>query len=200
MAWMGAAIAGGGKMGSGFTEAIAQSSNSAQERRVEQHNETNYRNLESQAYQKGARDEEAARREYRLFAGEQAAAQAENGFEAGGSALDVFMQSERNAFLDALNIRYDAGERAREFRYEAQQAHLRSELAKRMQKRAKTRLWIQASGIVGSTGKFPGLTGGTATAPNPPVSGFGGRAAPRSGGSSTYAQRSSAVSRSSGNA
>lgn len=200
MAWMGAAIAGGGKMGAGFTDAIAQSSNSAQERRVEKHNEANYRNLESQAYQKGARDEEAARREYRYFAGEQAAAMAESGGGGEGSALDVFRDSERNAFLDALNIRHDAGETAREFRYEAQQAHLRSELAKRMQKRAKTRLWIQASGIVGSTGKFPGLTGGTSTPPNPPVGGFGGRAPARSSSSSLYAQRSSAISRSSGNA
>jgi hypothetical protein len=201
MAWAGAAIAGGGKMGAGFTDSIAQVSNSAQERRVEKANEEMYRNLESQAYQKGARDEDAARRDYRLLAGDQAAAIAEGGGGFEGSSVDVFVESERNAFLDALNIRYDAGEHAREYRYEAQAAHLRSELAKKMQKRAKTRFWIQASGLVGSTGKFPGLTGGTSTPPNPPVSGFGGRGAPRSGtSSSTYAQNSGAISRSSGNA
>src|SRR5688500_926033 len=121
MAWMGAAIAGGGKMGAGFTDSIAQSSNSAHERRVEKFNEDSYRYLESQTAQKGARDEEAARREYRYFAGEQAAAIAEGGGGLEGSALDVFRDSERNAFLDALNIRHDASERAREYRYEAQQ-------------------------------------------------------------------------------
>ena len=66
-------------------------------------------NLTAQAQQigaAGARDEEAARREYRAFAGGQAATISESNLGMEGSALDIVRDSETAANLDALLARH----------------------------------------------------------------------------------------------
>jgi hypothetical protein len=111
-------------------------------------------NLTAQAQQigaAGARDEEAARREYRAFAGGQAATISESNLGMEGSALDIVRDSETAANLDALNIRHDAGERAREARYGAAQARSRSSLARQMAGRARLGGYIGAAGQIAGT-------------------------------------------------
>lgn len=63
------------------------------------------------------------REQARKAIGEQAAAQAGNGFLGGtGSAIDALQESQVNAALDALQVRRDAAMRARSYRAEGKQA------------------------------------------------------------------------------
>lgn len=130
--------------------ASAESTNAAGEYYAEAHaRKQNAINLENQASQVGsvaARNEEQARREYRQLAGDQAAAQAENGFDAGGSALDVVRDSETQAYLDALNIRYAGESEARSLRFSASQERLKSKLASKMVSRVKWATHLAAAG------------------------------------------------------
>jgi hypothetical protein len=142
-----------------FTEGSVQSGNAANDARAEDENAKNLMTLASQIGQKGAADEDQARREYRSFAGDQLASISESNLGTDGSALDVARDSESKAYLDALNIRHEAGEQARVVRYGAEQAHMRSKLAREFQKRAKYKMFLEGTGILGSTDKFAGLRG-----------------------------------------
>jgi hypothetical protein len=142
-----------------FTEGSVQSGNAANDARAEEENAKNLLTQASQIGQKGAADEDQARREYRSFAGDQFASISESNLGTGGSALDVARDSESKAYLDALNIRHDAGAQAQEVRYGAEQAHMRSALARQMEKRAKTKMWLEATGVLGNTDKFAGISG-----------------------------------------
>lgn len=98
----------------------------------------NARVLDGRAQQVGqetARNEEQMRRQYRDFAGSNAAAIAESGIANGGSALDVVRDSETRAELDALKLRYQGTEEAKNLRYQAGGARMRSQMARDLAKR-----------------------------------------------------------------
>lgn len=168
MAWLQIAAKGA----TSFMEGSVQEGNAGADARAEESNVKNLMSLASQIGQAGAAEEDAARREYRSFAGSQFASISESNLGTDGSALDVARDSESAAFLDQLNIRHDAGEQRREVRYGAEQAHARSVLARKMQSRAKTKMWLEATGVLGNTDKFPGISGKAPSVYVPPMSGY----------------------------
>ncbi len=143
-----------------FAEGSVQAGNARNDRIVEEANAKNLLSMASQIGQAGARDEEQARREYRQGAGTQFASIAESNLGTDGSALDIARDSEGQAMLDALNIRHDAGEQRRVVTHAANQAHYRSRLAAQMEKRGKYKMLLEATGVLGNTDKFAGLSGG----------------------------------------
>lgn len=175
-------------------EGIVQKDNARTEREVEDQNARNLDDQASQLGQAGARDEERSRREYRQFAGMQFGALSEGSLGLEGSALDVARDSESQAFLDALNIRYDAGERVREVRYEARQARSRSALAREMEKRARYKILFESTGVIGNTDKFSGISGkGAGGGGGMSLGGFGGAKKRSSGGTGPWATRAVAA-------
>jgi hypothetical protein len=74
-------------------------------------NAATLRNQASVARAQGYADEESQRRYARQFAGRQAAAIAQSGSGVGGSNAMLIEQDAITAELDALNIRYAAGQR-----------------------------------------------------------------------------------------
>lgn len=144
-------VGGGAKALGSIMEGNAQAGQYKAEAAFERQNALNLAAQAQQIGSAGARDEEAARREYRSFAGDQAATIAESNLGMEGSALDIVRDSETAANLDALNIRHDAGERAREARYGAAQARSRSSLARQMAGRARLGGYLGAVGAAART-------------------------------------------------
>jgi hypothetical protein len=85
--------------------------------------------------QETARNEEQLRRQYRDFAGKQASAIAESGIANSGSVLDVVRDSETRAEYDALKMRFQGTSEAKDLRYQAGAARMRSQLARDLAKR-----------------------------------------------------------------
>lgn len=108
----------------------------------------------------GARREESARRAYSQVAGEQSAAFSESGLGTDGSALDFIRDSETQANLDALNIRYDAQSEARSLRYGSRVARMQSSVARQMARRAKLAGYVGAIGAMAEIGSGGGGGGG----------------------------------------
>ena len=102
------------------------------------------------AYGAGARNEEQFRREYRDFAGEQAAAIGEGSLSSTGSILDIVRQSEARANLDALKVRQRGVAEGQQLENEAGNARMRSSLARTMAKRARI------AGTIGTIGDIAG--------------------------------------------
>ena len=86
------------------------------------------------ALQQADAAEEAKRRSSREFFGRQRAAIAQSGLGVGGSVLDVVADSELNAELDALNIRYEGATRATSLR---NQSAIESMLGKAAKKQGR---------------------------------------------------------------
>lgn len=99
--------------------------------------------------QETARNEEQMRRQYRDFAGSNAAAIAESGIANGGSVLDVVRDSETRAELDALKLRYQGTSEAKNLRYQAGESRMRSQMARDLAKRRQVSgfLDIASAGI-----------------------------------------------------
>jgi hypothetical protein len=131
-------------------DANAQSGSLRSQGLMEQQNERMLYRRAEQIGSEGARNEEALRRDYRRFAGNQAAAISESGLTNDGSALDVVRDSETQANMDALNLRYRATSEAQGATFQAQQAGMRSSLARQMAKR------VRASGYLRAVGRFAG--------------------------------------------
>ena len=115
----------------------------------------NARRLDMQAgsaFQAGARNEEQSRREFRDFAGAQAASIGEGGLSSTGSLLDIVRQSEARANLDALNIRQRGVAEGQAFQTEAGNARMRSSLARTMASRARLAGNIATIGNIASAG------------------------------------------------
>lgn len=129
-------------------DANAQSGSLKAQGLMEQQNERMLYRRADQIGSEGARNEEALRRDYRRFAGTQAGAISESGLTNDGSALDIVRDSETQANMDALNIRYRATSEAQATRYEAQQAGMRSSLARQMAKRVRVSGYLRAVGRV----------------------------------------------------
>lgn len=116
----------------------------------EQYNAQVLRNSAGMVGAEGARNEEAQRRDFRDFAGRQAAGASEGGVGLGGSVFDVIRDSETRANLDALNIRYAADTKRQNLNQEAGMADMRSSLARQMAKRARATGTLRTIGAAAS--------------------------------------------------
>lgn len=100
----GTLVSAAGAISSGVQASAAAN----QQARAAEYNSTLSENQATQAFASGVQRESAQRRSAAQTLGEQRAALGASGVDAtGGSALDVQLQSTRNAELDALQTRYE---------------------------------------------------------------------------------------------
>lgn len=146
-----AAVAGAAKVLGGIADTNSQVGQYKTQSRVEAENARRLGLDASNAYSVGVRNEEQSRREYRDFAGTQIAGAAEGALSSSGSLLDIVRQSETRANLDALKIRHEGVSRGQALSDESKQATMRSELARKMAKRARLAGTLRTIGDIAST-------------------------------------------------
>jgi hypothetical protein len=145
-----AVVGGGAKVLGGIMQTNSQVGQLKTESAAEAENARRLGLQAGVAYGTGARNEEQFRREYRDFAGTQAAAIGEGSLSSTGSILDIVRQSEARANLDALKVRQRGVAEGQQLENEAGNARMRSSLARTMAKRARI------AGTIGTVGDIAG--------------------------------------------
>lgn len=97
-------------------------------------------------------NEEAHRRAAKRVLGEQRAAMFESGVQFSGSSADVYGQSELDAELDALNIRYEGDQQARAQEMDAYSAMSEAAALRVSAKQYRRAAWIGAGTAALQTG------------------------------------------------
>lgn len=110
----------------------------------------------SRVMEKGYRDQEALRRNFDKFRGQQKAAIGKSGVAFSGSVLDVLADSAAEAELDAMNIKFNAMREAAGLESDAAMTRATGDIARSQSRMRATGELIDTAGRVYETGHRTG--------------------------------------------